>query len=177
MRSLRRLPDQVVSATISLGDLVTGDHSWYARMKPADRRAYALMGYGVFGVAFFSLLGLAVLIVASLFPIFQQAPVSLLILLLFGAALVCLLMFMVTSVVGLIAMIARSRPTATKAQPAGQPRASMSLRRMAAFAFGFDALLVAPMVLTRQVPAFFLLLFIGPVVLFILSFVRTKSHN
>ena len=177
MRSLRRLPDQVVRATISLGDLVTGDHSWYTRMKPADRRTYALMGYGVFGVAIFFLLGLAVLIVASLFPIFQQAPVSLLILLLFGAALVCLLMFMVTSVVGLIAMIARSRPTTTKGQPAGQPRASLSLRRAAAFALGFDALLVAPMVLTRQLPAFFLLLFVGPVALFILSFVPRKSHN
>jgi hypothetical protein len=86
-------------------------------------------------------------------------------------------MFMVTSVIGLIAMIARSRPTATKAQPAGQPRASARLRRVSAFAFGFDALLVAPMVLTRQLPAVFLLLFVGPVALFILSFVPTRSHN
>jgi hypothetical protein len=48
---------------------------------------------------------------------------------------------------------------------------------VSAFAFGFDALLVAPMVLTRQLPAVFLLLFVGPVALFILSFVPTRSHN
>jgi hypothetical protein len=53
----------------------------------------------------------------------------------------------------------------------------MRLRRVSAVAFALVAVLLGPMVLARQVPAVYFLLLVGPVALFVLSFIRTKTND
>jgi len=178
MGSLMRLSNRIVQATVQLGGFVTGNHSWYDRMKPADQRNYALTHYLVLGSLLFFLLGGLVVLVANFLPALRVHLVALFALALFGLAALSFALFLAVSIGGLFAMMARDRPRKMeKEQPAQDSSAgARRLRRAAAFTLAVDVLVLLPLVATRQLPPFFLILFLASGVLWSLSFLPSRTR-
>jgi hypothetical protein len=148
-------------------------------MKPPDRRNYALMHHLAFGSVAFFLLGGLVVIVANFLPALKVPLVALFVLALFGLAALCLALFLIVSLGGLFAMMARDRPRNKTGEQASQDgtAGARRLRRIAALTFGLDVLVLAPLVVTGQLPPFFLFLFLASVALWILSFLPPRRKT
>jgi Na+/melibiose symporter-like transporter len=135
------------------------------------------MGYAVFGSLTSILLAFLLAATASVLPVLQGPPVIALITILLVACAVCLALFVVLTMVGLVTAMVRSRPGARK--NASQPRSDWSvaakrLRRLALITLGFSIVLVAPLVLAGQIPAYFLVIVLGPTVLYVIGLLPRK---
>jgi len=169
---LARLADRAVQAQIRLGDLVTGDHTWYERMTLEDRRNFALPTYAMLGAVTFLILALLVLIVANLIPILMTPPVRLFFYALSAAFFLCLVLFMVISVGGIVIMLVRSRP---KSQKTSSPFPTRRLRRLAWVTLEASLPFAGLLLLTSDIPPYIpLLLVVGPLGLLMLSFLPLR---